>query len=282
MHTLSRIAALSVLSISLAHSDTLYHDTFDNDGLEANTRTGGGLLLRKIAGRTWLDNGHLSFTTRNSHYRTRAIVYTENTWQSSTGFRVDLTYRILAVKGAIAGSTLSWGLISTETDLSKYGTGGTKESATGYNPFGADDPESSAIYGIGINALQSPGQNRGLNFINGSHVIPLHNSGQNAQLPSETSSDLVTVSFSILSDGTGGAQWAYSINNTEEANGRLPNFDFSKDFRFAIYSQDDNRHILVDSVKVTTADVSTSNATSHHAALISFGSTSVNLTSSSK
>lgn len=281
MHTLLRITALGLLSSSWAHTETLYHDNFDNDGIEVNKQSGGGLLLRKIASRSWVDNGHLALTARNGHYRNRAIAYTENSWQSATGFRVELTYRILDIKGAIAGSAFSWGLISTETDLATYGTGGVKEDSTGYNPFGADCVEASAVYGIGLNALPTPNQNRGLNFINGTKATPLDSSGRNAQFPSDTPSEPVAVSFSILSDGKGGALWSYSIDNTEEANGTLPKFDFSKHYRFAIYSQDDNRTIQVNSVKITSSDSSSKNS-SQHATLIDFGTASLMLTSQGK
>lgn len=215
------------------------------------------MLNRTIFARKWVDDGNLSLSTKGSHFRNRGIAYTKQAWKSANGFKLDVTYQIIGGKGGVGGSTLSWGLISTDTDLTSYGKGGVSEDSTGYSPFGDEDAEALKVYSIGICAMAFDPDIQGFNFVNGSTVTVLDRAGDNTQFPdaspsgSVTPSGPVAVSFSILSNGNGGASWTYSIDGTTEASGEMASFDFSKEYRFAVYGRDDNRHVQLDSVTLT-------------------------------
>ncbi|WP_372846652.1 hypothetical protein, partial [Pontiella sp.] len=102
----------------------IYQDNFGEDGLGVNAGVGGGLTSRTIRQHSWDDTGVLQFvTSANTHYLNRAIAYTDNTFQSSQGFKLTVDYFWTSTLGA---SSLSFGLVSDDTDLSTY---------SGFHPF---------------------------------------------------------------------------------------------------------------------------------------------------
>lgn len=279
---LSLFFSALALSTASVKAEILYQNSFDADGIITNQKgTGGKLLNRTIFARKWVDDGNLSLSTNGTHYRNRGIAYTKKTWEAANGFKLDVTYQIIGGNGGMGGSTLAWGLISTDTDLSTYGNGGTSEDSTGYSPFGGTDAEALKVYSIGISAMASSTSKLGLNFVNGSKLRVLDQSGNNAQFADASPSGSidpsgpVTVSFSIHSNGEGGANWTYSIDGTTEASGKMDHFDFTKKYRFAVYGQDDNRHVQLDSVtltNLTSAHHPPAPSTQSSSALIDFGS----------
>ena len=202
-------------------ADTLYQDIFDGDGLSNNSGIGGGLLLNNISNASWLDEGDASFSTGNENFRRRALIYSENAFQSNEGLKLTVKY----VTGSIVDTgahDLSFGLISTDTDLSTY---------TGVNPFKRDP----SIYGVGINVTpEFDPETQGLTVSNGTEVRALDQSGTNTQFKEGTVSEAV---FAIGKDGA----WSYSIDGVQEAVGVVPEgFDLRKHYHVVVYGQDDN------------------------------------------
>ncbi|WP_411826914.1 hypothetical protein [Luteolibacter sp. AS25] len=218
-----RLSALWLLLLggAIAHADVLYQDSFDNDGLATNAGTGGGAANRTIQGHSWNDDGNATFSTSGTSYTRRAILYSTNTFQSDTGFVMRVNFKTGSVGSSLAHN-LSFGLISSETDLSTY---------TGFNPFRVD----TSVYSIGANVTADGGTaTRGLNFADQATVTTLDQSGTRVQFQAGQTCE-VTIEI-----GKGG-YWCYRIDGIYEASGVLPEgFDLTKNYRVAVYGQDDN------------------------------------------
>ncbi|MGJ8634879.1 MAG: LamG domain-containing protein, partial [Luteolibacter sp.] len=217
---LSIISAFLLIGGS-AQADILYWDSFDNDGLTTNAGIGGGAANRTIQGHSWTDDGNATFGTIGTSYTRRALLYSANTFQSDTGFTLTVKYTTGTI-GKAAAHNFSFGLISTDTDISTY---------SGFNPFSAD----TGVYSIGANLTADAGEaSRGLNFTDGSAVTTLDQSGTRAQFKAGESSE-VTIEVGL--DG----YWCYRIDGEYEASGVfLDGFDFTKDYRIVVYGQDDH------------------------------------------
>ncbi|MGJ8661294.1 MAG: LamG-like jellyroll fold domain-containing protein [Bacteroidota bacterium] len=207
--------------ISSIFAETLYQDDFDNDTLLTNTKIGGGLIINEISNATWTDSGAAVFSTENTNFRRRALLYSENTFQSDEGLKLTVKYNTgsIATTGA---HDLSFGLIRSDVDLASF---------SGYNPFRRDP----SIYGVGINITPVfDSTMQGLTFANGTTVTALDQSGTNIQF----NIDQVTeVTFAIGEEGA----WSYSIDGVQEAAGNLPEgFDLDSDYHVVVYGQDDN------------------------------------------
>lgn len=225
-----------LLASGAAHATTIvFSDNFDNDTLATNSGIGGGMVNRSIhGGANWSDNGNLQFNASGSNYQNRAISYTTNSWQSDGGFELTVDY-FVSNTGTQLANIFSFGLISTDTDLSTY---------SDLNPFG----RTAHVYSIGVNLTnaQSGAQaGRGLNFTDGTTAESLHITGN---FVAGTVTPLV---ITVLNDGSGGANWSYSINGTVEASGNIESFDFSKDFRFAAFGEDNEYTKRIHSVSLT-------------------------------
>ncbi|MGJ8673537.1 carbohydrate-binding protein [Rubritalea sp.] len=213
-------ACMAALGLT-AHAGVLYQDSFDNDGLSTNTGKGGGAINRTIKGHSWTDDGDATFLAIGTAYTRRALLYSENTFQSDTGFKLTVHFTTGSV-GDLAAHNLSFGLISDDTNLSSY---------SGFNPFQAE----TSPYAIGANVTAGSGTaNRGLNTSNGSTKTNLDSSGTRAQfVPGETCE--VTLEVGI------GGYWCYRINGVYESSGVLAEgFDLSKNYHVAVYGQDDH------------------------------------------
>ncbi|CAA6678994.1 MULTISPECIES: LamG domain-containing protein [unclassified Lentimonas] len=204
-----------------AHAETLYQDTFDNDTLSTNASIGGGLLVNEISEASWSDTGDATFTTENTTFRRRALMYSENTFQADEGLRLTAVYKTGSISDEGAHD-LSFGLISSETDLSTFSE---------YNPFRRDP----TVYSIGINVTAEYDPNmQGLTFTNGATTKALDKSGTNVQFDIDQSTE---VSFAIGGDGT----WSYRIDGVLEATGTVAEgFDLSKRYHVVVYGQDDD------------------------------------------
>ncbi|MGJ8653079.1 MAG: LamG domain-containing protein [Opitutaceae bacterium] len=216
----SAICTMCLISLSV-HAGVLYEDTFDNDGLTTNTGIGGGAANRTMQAHSWSDDGDATFNTIGTSFRRRALLYSQNTFQSDTGFKLTVNYTTGSI-GDTAAHNFSFGLISSDTDLSAY---------TGYNPFRVN----GSVYSIGANITSDGGTStRGLNFADGSTVASLDESGTVAQFLTNASTEVV------IEIGQAGL-WSYSINGVVEASGQLPaDFDLSKNYHVVVYGQDDN------------------------------------------
>ncbi|MDQ8179584.1 LamG-like jellyroll fold domain-containing protein [Pelagicoccus sp. SDUM812005] len=205
-----------------AQSSVLYQDRFDGDTLSVNTSgVGGGAVNRTIEGHSWEDDGNLSFIEAGTPYTQRALVYSQNAFQSDSGFRLTVELTTGSI-GDLAAHNLSFGLVSVDTDLSSY---------SGYNPFQAD----SSVYSLGANVTLDGGAAfQGLNFTDGSTVENLDQSGTRVQFKAGEPCKV------YIEIGIGGS-WNYRIDDQYEASGvLLDGFDFSKSYRVVVYGQDDH------------------------------------------
>jgi hypothetical protein len=162
-----------------------------------------------------------SWTYNNvgTSYDRYAILYSTNSYQSAGGFKLTVYYTISLLDDGGANN-FSFGLVSTDTDLSTY---------SGINPFKGE----TNVYSLGVN-LTVNGDMQGLNFTDGSVVTNLDPSGDNVQFLTKKS---VPVVIEINQDGV----WSYSINGITEATGTIAGgFDLTKSYRVVVYGQDDN------------------------------------------
>jgi len=181
-------------------------------------------------GASWVQdspNGSLVYDNNAESFDRRAIAYSTDTFQSDGGFKLTVGYLTGSIDDT-AGHNFSFGLISTETDLSTYG---------GFNPFRAD----TSVYSIGTNLTTDIDPSaRGLNFTNGSTRTTLDESGTNVQFGTNLRFQ-TNESNVVVIEITPGGNWTYSINGITEASGVIAEgFDLSKSYRVAVYGQDDH------------------------------------------
>ncbi|WP_162025884.1 MULTISPECIES: LamG domain-containing protein [unclassified Lentimonas] len=180
-------------------------------------------------------DGELVYNNSGSQFYKRAIAYSSAAQQSDTGFRLTAYYRTASI-GDVLAHNLSFGIISTDTDLSTY---------SGYNPFKVD----TSVYSLGVNLTENGGNDaQGLTFTDGSTRTTLDRSGDYIQFPVNESTEVV---IEILPGG----HWSYSINGVTEASGVIEGgFDLTKSYRVAVYAQDDSggeksiQHLSLDKI----------------------------------
>ncbi|MDB4434502.1 hypothetical protein N9142_05130, partial [Akkermansiaceae bacterium] len=89
MTLLRHLTGLFLIFGSNGQAETLYQDSFDVDGLALNSAgVGGGAINKTISGHSWVDDGDASFVTSGTQSERRALLYSEQTFQSDTGFRL--------------------------------------------------------------------------------------------------------------------------------------------------------------------------------------------------
>ncbi len=178
---------------------------------------------RSISGAAnWLDSGlELTYDNNGESSDNRSISYSTQSFQSDGGFKLTVHYTAGNI-GNNGSNNFSIGLIREDTDLSTY---------AGFNPFGDD----TSVYSLGVNMTTNQGvASRGLNFTDGSSVTTLDTAGTNVQFVKDASTPIV---IEVAPEGA----WSYSINGIVEATGVIPGgFDLSKNYRVAVYGQDDN------------------------------------------
>ncbi|MDF1739070.1 MAG: hypothetical protein P1U86_07920 [Verrucomicrobiales bacterium] len=193
-------------------------------------RTFISLTKRSLnGGATWLQRasgGALHYENKGKAPKNRALIYSSEAFQSDGGFRLKVGYTTGLI-GSAGAHQLSFGLISTDTDLSSY---------AGFNPFKSEP----GVYSLGVNLTGDPAA-RGLNFTDGKVCTTLDESGTHVQFGTHkkfqfNESNLVVIDI----DGDG--NWSYSINGITEATGKISGgFDLTKSYRVAVYGQDDNK-----------------------------------------
>ncbi|VGO19744.1 hypothetical protein [Pontiella sulfatireligans] len=227
--------ALSIylLAAFATQAEVFYQDHFDNDSLAVNTNgIGGGAVNKTIEAHSWTDDGNATFVSSGTVDASRALLYSENVFQSDEGFKLTVYYTTDSV-GNLESHNFSFGLISSDTDLSSY---------TNYNPFTV----TTDVYSLGVNLTTDNGVGaRGLNFTDGSLRTTLDPSGDNVQFVPDSSS------WVVLDIGPDGA-WQYSINGVTEASGVIAGgFDLSKSYHVVVYGQDDTSK-SIQSLKLET------------------------------
>ncbi|CAA6677966.1 MULTISPECIES: LamG domain-containing protein [unclassified Lentimonas] len=173
-------------------------------------------------GAVWSDSAlELTYDNNGTETDNRAISYSTESFQSSSGFTLT-AYYTTGVVGNNASHNLSFGLVSDETDLSAY---------EGFNPFAVD----TSVYSIGVNVTANQGASaRGVNFTNGASTTTLDSAGTNVQFVKNASTPVV---LEVWENGG----WSYSINGVTEATGVIPDgFDLSQSYHVVVYGQDEN------------------------------------------
>ncbi|MDF7799542.1 hypothetical protein P4C99_08700 [Pontiellaceae bacterium B1224] len=229
---------LSGVTAASVSAEILYQDTFDNDSLAVNMGIGGGAANHTIQDHAWADDGNAIFVTSGTNDTGRAILYSANSFQSDSGFRLSVNYTTGFI-GDEGAHNLSFGLISSDTDCSTY---------SGFNPFLSE----TGVYSIGANVIADDGtEARGLHFTDGSIRTTLDASGTRAGFKAGETCE-VTIEIGI------GGYWCYRIDGIYEASGvLLDEIDLSKNYQVVVYGQDDDGGgTSIQSVKLETAYVS--------------------------
>jgi hypothetical protein len=213
------LCALLIFNCS-AHAGILYLDTFDGDGLAVNTGSGGGAVNRSIQKHSWVDDGAATFVTNGTTYTRRALFYSENAFQSDTGFRLKVSYMTGSLQD-LAAHNLSFGLVRSDSALSSY---------SGFNPFKID----TTVYSFGVNLTADGGREmQGLNFTDGSTVTNLDQSGTNVEFLAGQVCE-VSLEFGV------GGYWCLRIDDVYEASGVfVDGFDLDASYHVVVYGQDD-------------------------------------------
>ncbi|MFC5050384.1 hypothetical protein ACFPK9_07150 [Rubritalea spongiae] len=175
---------------------------------------------KTIQGGEWEEKRHyVTYNNNSTSQNNRGILYSTDSYQSNGGFKLTLVYKTSRID-TVYGHNFSFGLISTDTDLTTY---------SGTNPF----KSTTSVYSLGAN-VAGDDSFRGLNFTDGSTCTNLDQSG--------THSEFITDAFTpVTIEIRPGGLWTYSINGTVEASGVINGgFDLSKSYRIAIYGQDDH------------------------------------------
>lgn len=225
---MKKILLLIAAFYLLQHSNAaiVYQDSFDNDGLASNSGTGGTLTSNSIRQHSWSDNGSLLFTeTANTNFQNRALVFTNNSFQSSVGFQLEVDFLFTNNGGA---SALSFGLIREDANLATY---------NGFHPYLSD----TSVYSFGINT-----DTGNLGFTDASTVSLLDDGVIG------TSGTSRNVILTIVSDGATGADWSWSLDGVSQGSGNIAIFDFASGYRFAAYGQDDQGDKSISSVTLST------------------------------
>lgn len=173
------------------------------------------------------------YVNSGRNYDRRALLYSTESFQSDEGFKLKIKYNTSSI-GDTGGHNFSFGLISTDTDLSTY---------AGFNPF----REDLSVYSIGLNlTLDVDPDKRGLNFINGVSCVNLDESGTNVEFVTNASTEVI---LEITKNGA----WGYSINGIKEASGVIQDgFDLTKSYKVGIYGQDDNGGKSIQEISLST------------------------------
>ncbi|WP_372798777.1 right-handed parallel beta-helix repeat-containing protein, partial [Pontiella sp.] len=127
--------------------------------------------VRSIANADWVQDtagSNIVYDNYDSLYSRRALVYSTHAYQSAGGFRLTVGYTAGSVDADLSHN-FSFGLISTDTDLSTY---------AGENPFRVEP----GVYSLGVHLISNGGGTmQGLNFADGSSVSNLDLSGDHVQ-----------------------------------------------------------------------------------------------------
>lgn len=229
------ITTSSILTTASSMAAVLYQDVYMGDGLATNVVDSGGTGLGGIGGglvnnsitatKSFDDDGNLQYVSASgTNFQQRALAYTSNSFQSDGGFSLTVDYFQTSYGGA---SLLAFGLISSDTALGSY---------TGFNPF-----SDAGTYGFGVT-----NDSGNFNYTDGSSSNLLEGAGALALNAS------TEVQLNFVNNGSGGANWSWSVGGVDQSSGTIATFDFSKNFHFVAYGQDDQGNKRINSVTLET------------------------------
>jgi len=207
----------------ISDDEFLYHERFDGDGLERNLVKGGGLLSLAFDGAGWEElDGQAVFIKDQTDdvNKSEGLLYTEDHFQSDTGFRLTIAYEI---RGDQKHDELAFGLVRADQKLSLN---------KGGNPYSMGN--SLYSIGVGVNLSKKQGaRSRGMFFSDNdsSRFRVLDTVGIRQKFVRNA---LTEVTIEI---GQGG-YWCYRIDGEYEASGALPeDFDLEKPYHVVIYAK---------------------------------------------
>lgn len=214
-----------LLLATCLQAEVLYEDHFDGDGLSTNTGVGGGAVNVSMQSHSWTDDGNGSYLSTSFGESSRALLYSENSFQSDTGFTLTLRCYTDSLQGT-GGHNLSVGLIRADGDLQNY---------RGSNPFA----QRSGAYAMGLSVTSGRGGvGQGMYFRDGDTSKYLES------LPSKVPFKAGVPSLITLEIEPGG-YWCYRIDGQYAASGVLvEGFDLSKRYHVAVYGQGGGLKIL--------------------------------------
>jgi hypothetical protein len=232
-------AIFTCLLAGAVQAALVYQDIFDNDGLNTNTNAGGAASSITLDGTaSWSDNGNATYSNGGTAWTYAALLYSDSSFQSDGGFELAVTYYAESIASS-GRNILSFGLLESASTYS-----------VNSNPFVQSNAGSTR--GIGANVIlhSTSSQTRGLWVADGdgAHTL-LDASGTSQQFIAGTATPVI---MSVTPDGTGGADWSYSINGVEEATGNIASFDFTKSYHFVAYGQDNEHDKRIDKVELST------------------------------
>jgi len=228
LHTCITGVSVAFLSFTSAiHAETLYHETFDKDGLEKNNGVGGGAVVKSIQAGQWSDNGNGAYVGSLAGKSTSgALLLSKQAFRSEHGFTMNVRYYCESKKPS---AQLSLGLISSETNFSSY---------KGGNPFHTGVVKHK-LYGLGVSIIDNKKtKSQGMYFSNSSVGMQLDHAGTRVQF-SNGRPTVVTIEIEK------GGYWCYRIDGIYEASGVLPEgIDLTKSYHVAVYAAGDEAKIL--------------------------------------
>ncbi|MGJ8676381.1 MAG: hypothetical protein ACSHX0_02560 [Akkermansiaceae bacterium] len=237
------VSRTATVSIEIVELTCVYEENFDSDGAATNAAIGGGWLNTSMGrGANWTEANDATYSNNGSQFDRAAILYSENTFQSNGGFQLKVYYTTSDL-GDFTANRFSFGIISDDASLSTY-------SLELGSPFGGN----TAVYSLGVSLTANGGSGgAGLQYADGTSVSRIDAAGTNQDFIVNISTP---VTIRIVPDGLGGAHWSYLINDVLEASGNISVFDFSKNFHFAAYAQDNDYTKSIQSIELCalTAD----------------------------
>jgi PKD repeat protein len=210
-------------------SDGSYSDTFDNDGLAMNTGTGGGMLTyipQASKALYFSDDGNLTAESGGTDGAKRGAVYSENAFQLTEGFILDVVYTVDTIETTVA-DTATFGLVDEVGNLDGLFVDATK-----------------GITGLGMSLTTRGGvanDAQGLISLDADGVT--YTNLSNAQIIT-TGTDK-TFSLTVLEDGS----FSYSIDGATATTGTTT-LNLTNDYHFAAYTQR-NPGFAIQSVSLT-------------------------------
>lgn len=205
MNTTAKLlaAALSTAMIASAASATVvYEDTFDNDGLATNAKTGGGLASFTVFQNSFSDDGNLVSGT-NTNAARRTVASTINAFDLSNGFTAEVHWEGTTNKTGYYDFSL------TNAQLSSTMTSASEGIFTQFNGT-SDGDGASASKGVGLAWGSFRGQD-GLYYNNGdadgTSVTTVDAAGGGGAFGG---SGTIEMELTVNAD----LSWSYSINDS--------------------------------------------------------------------
>lgn len=224
---------------SQASAEIVYQDSFDNDGIAANTGIGGGVASGTSSGISFIDDGDLSGGTATAGFA-RTNFSSVNAFNLTGGFSLEVTY---TQASNVAGNS------SPPFPSNHFSLGLATVSSTGTDDFFSTDSATPNFDGIGF-SLGSRADNvtEGLLQANEDANYTVLDNFNNPVTQSETFGP-GPITFTLTVDGDG--NYSYSLGNLTGSGTTTLNLNQNFYFRGRTQGSDGNS---VQSVTLTAAE----------------------------